>query len=267
MSDILAKICADKLGHIRNRKSAMPESLLREKIIEQSEPRGFKKSLVKIITSKKPALIAEIKKASPSKGVIRPDFHPQSLAIQYESAGASCLSVLTDEPYFQGRDEYLIEARAAVNIPVLRKDFILDTYQVTESRALGADCILLIMAALSDAQASELELAATALGMDVLVEIHAADELERSLAINPDNPGKIIGINNRNLKTLVVDIRTSEILSKSIPKAYIGVCESGIKTNADIRNMQAFGLHAFLVGESLMREADVAAATRALLAI
>ncbi len=267
MSDILAKICADKLGHIRNSKAAIPEAILREKITQQSPPRGFKKSLAAKIYEGKPALIAEIKKASPSRGIIRADFHPQTLARQYESAGAACLSVLTDEPYFQGHDEYLDQARSAVKLPVLRKDFMLDSYQITESRALGADCILLIMAALTDAQAGELELAAAELGMDVLVEVHDEDELNRALSINPDNANKIIGINNRNLKTLVVDIKTSESLAALIPKAYIGICESGIKTAADIKKMQVCGLHAFLVGESLMREADVEVATRALLSL
>jgi indole-3-glycerol phosphate synthase len=267
MSDILAEICAEKLGHIKNRKNNVPESVLREKIMEQSPPRGFKRSLTEKISSGSPALIAEIKKASPSRGLIRADFHPQTLAKQYEAAGATCLSVLTDIPYFQGRDEYLVEARATASLPVLRKDFMLDEYQITESRALGADCILLIMASLSDVQAGELELAAIALGMDVLVEVHNEDELNRALAINPNNANKIIGINNRNLKTLVVDIRTSETLAPHIPKSYIGVCESGIKTSADIASMQAAGLHAFLVGESLMREPDVEAATRTLLAL
>lgn len=267
MTDILSKICADKLEHIASCKAKTPESVLREKIKTQEKPRGFKQALVKKIAQDKPALIAEIKKASPSKGLIREDFDPAILAKAYEAGGASCLSVLTDMPYFQGNDEYLIAARNSVSLPALRKDFMLDSYQVTEARALGADCILLIMAALSDAQAQELEAAASELGMDTLVEVHNRQELECALAINPNNPGKIIGINNRNLKTLEVSLATSEELAKSIPPEYIGVCESGIYTSADISRMRNCGLHAFLVGESLMREANVAQATRNLLSL
>lgn len=265
MADILKKICADKLEHIKSCKEKIPESVLRKKIKSQEKPRGFKQALIKKIAQDKPALIAEIKKASPSRGLIREDFAPAELAKAYEAGGATCLSVLTDIPYFQGSDEYLVTARNAVSLPVLRKDFMLDSYQITEARTLGADCILLIMAALSDAQAQELEIAASELGMDTLVEVHNRQELERSLAINPNNSGKIIGINNRNLKTLEVSITTSEELAKSIPQEYVGVCESGINTPADISRMRASGLHAFLVGESLMREADVAQAVRNLM--
>ncbi|MEQ1704935.1 MAG: indole-3-glycerol phosphate synthase TrpC [Rickettsiales bacterium] len=267
MTDILAKICEDKLEHIKSCKLKVLQSVLLEKIKTQEKPRGFKQALTKTIAQDKPALIAEIKKASPSKGLIRADFAPSTLAKDYESGGATCLSVLTDIPYFQGSDEYLIAARRAVSLPVLRKDFMLDSYQITEARALGADCILLIMAALSDAQAQELEMAASELGMDTLVEIHNKEELERALAINPNNTGKIIGINNRNLKTMEISLSTSEELSKSIPREYIGVCESGISTPADIARMRACGLHAFLVGESLMREADVTKATKTLLSL
>jgi indole-3-glycerol phosphate synthase len=267
MTDILAKICADKREHIVACKAKIPESSLREKVKSQGSVRGFKNALSQKISQNKPALIAEIKKASPSKGLIRADFEPTTIAKSYEAGGAACLSVLTDIPYFQGADEYLLAARVAVSLPVLRKDFMLDTYQITESRALGADCILLIMAALSNAQASELELAATEINMDVLVEVHNLEELERALAINPTNSGKIIGINNRNLKTLEVSLATSEELSKYIPKEYIGVCESGIATPADIARMRACGLHAFLVGESLMRESDITKATRNLLSL
>ncbi len=267
MTDILAKICADKREHIINCKAKIPESVLREKAQLQSSPRGFKKALVQKIWQNKPALIAEIKKASPSKGLIRPDFNPAYLAKAYEEGGAACLSVLTDIPYFQGSDRYLVEALEAVELPVLRKDFMLDTYQVTEARALGADCILLIMAALSNTQASELELIASELGMDVLVEVHDKEELERALTINPNNTGKIIGINNRNLKTMQISLTTSEELSTYIPKEYVGVCESGIGTPADIARMRSCGLHAFLVGESLMRQEDVTRATRELLSL
>ncbi len=265
MTDILAKICADKREHIAVRKAKTSEATLLEKVKEQGAVRGFKNALKQKISQNKPALIAEIKKSSPSKGLIRADFNPTTIAKAYEAGGAACLSVLTDAPYFQGADEYLIAARAAVSLPILRKDFMLDTYQITESRALGADCILLIMAALSNAQASELELAATELKMDVLVEVHNLEEVERAIAINPNNSGKIIGINNRNLKTLEVSLTTSEELANHIPKGYIGVCESGIATSADIARMRACGLHAFLVGESLMREVDIEKATIALL--
>lgn len=267
MTDILAKICADKHEHIVGCKAKIPEATLREEAKTQTAPRGFKNALQQKIIGNQPALIAEIKKASPSRGLIRADFNPAELAKAYEAGGATCLSVLTDIPYFQGSDEYLVSARAAVSLPVLRKDFMLDTYQITESRALGADSILLIMAALSDQQASELELASTELGMDTLVEVHNIEELERALTINPNNSDKIIGINNRNLKTLEVDLATSHELSKYIPSNYIGVCESGISTPQDIAKMRACELHAFLIGESLMRQADVTKATKDLLSL
>lgn len=267
MTDILAKICADKRKHIAACKAKMPEVVLREKVGAQSTVRGLKNALIQKITQNKPALIAEIKKASPSKGLIREDFEPATLAKAYAAGGAACLSVLTDIPYFQGADEYLIAARAAVSLPVLRKDFMLDTYQIIESRALGADCILLIMAALSDTQATELELAASELGMDTLVEVHNQAELERALTINEHNADKIIGINNRNLKTMEISLTTSEELAKYIPKEYIGVCESGINTPADIARIRACGLHTFLVGESLMRQDDVTRATKELLSL
>lgn len=265
MTDILARICADKREYIASCKVKSSHGELSKKAKAQTAPRGFKKALRQKIAQDKPALIAEIKKASPSKGLIRADFNPAELARAYQAGGAACLSVLTDIVYFQGADEYLIAARAAVTLPVLRKDFMLDEYQITEARALGADCILLIMAALSDVQASELELAASELGMDVLVEVHDRQELDRALAINSTNSGKIIGINNRNLKTMHISLETSEELTKHIPKEYIGVCESGISTPADIARIRACGLHAFLVGESLMRQNDIEKATRELL--
>ncbi len=261
MSDTLSEICMKKREHIAAQKKAAPESALYEKALTGTPPRGFHFALKKQVESGAIGLIAEIKKASPSKGVIRQDFDPVVLAQAYATGGAACLSVLTDIPYFQGADEYLPAARAASNLPVLRKDFMLDPYQILESRALGADCILLIMAALSDIQAGELESLAKELGMDVLVEVHDETELERAMALK----SRLIGINNRDLKTLKVDIATSERLKKNIPDDYTVVCESGIEIHADIARMQKIGIDCFLVGESLMREADVTAATRRLL--
>ncbi|MCW2247624.1 indole-3-glycerol phosphate synthase [Azospirillum fermentarium] len=262
MSDVLTRICDDKRAHVAACKAARPVSVVEEAARAASAPRGFKAALKRAVAEGRYGLIAEIKKASPSKGLIRADFDPPTLARAYAAGGASCLSVLTDEPYFQGRDDYLVAARAAVDLPCLRKDFMVDTYQVAEARALGADCILIIMAALEDARAADLLAAARQWGMDVLVEVHDRAETERALLLDAE----LLGVNNRNLKTLAVDIATTEELAALVPAGKMLVSESGLYTPADLSRMAAVGASCFLVGESLMRQDDVTAATRALLA-
>jgi len=263
MSDVLAEICAEKRAYISHAKAARSQAQLLADISQAPPARKFAAALEGHLGEGRYGLIAEIKKASPSAGLIRDDFEPRALARAYAAGGASCLSVLTDAPYFQGSDEDLKAARESVGLPVLRKDFILDPYQVLESRLIGADCILLIMAVLSDAEAAELAAAAGELGLDVLAEIHDATELDRALRL----PVRLIGINNRNLKTLETDLRTAETLAPEVPGDRIVVAESGIRRTADLDRLAAAGARCFLVGESLMREPDVAAATRRLLGL
>jgi indole-3-glycerol phosphate synthase len=253
---VLQEICDRKRAHVKEQKKRIPLEQLKEHITDT--PRGFIKALK---NHQGTAIIAEVKKASPSKGVIREDFDAVEIAKIYEDGGAACLSVLTDEPYFQGRDEYLQDIRKAVKLPLLRKDFMIDPYQIHESRALGADCILLIMAALHDKEARELYDISTQLGMDVLVEVHNAEELERAMKLNP----QMIGVNNRSLKTLHVDIQTSFTLADTIPLPALKVAESGISDAHTIETLQKAGFGAFLVGESLMREANVSKALARLL--
>ena len=261
MSDVLARICDDKRIHVAERKAARPLATVEADARAQPAPRGFARRLEAASASSGYGLICEIKKASPSKGLIRADFDPPALARAYRDGGATCLSVLTDTPYFQGEDAHLVAARSAVDLPAIRKDFMVDTYQVAEARALGADCILVIMAAVDDALAADLVAAAGRFGMDALIEVHDAPELERALRL----PAKLIGINNRNLKTLKVDLATTVELGSRVPRDRLLVGESGIGSRADIDRLTQVGCRAFLIGESLVRQADVAAATRALI--
>jgi indole-3-glycerol phosphate synthase len=263
VADILAEICDKKRQHVARCKAERSEAALRDLAAAASPVRGFAASLEAQLKQGNYGLIAEIKKASPSKGLIRADFDPPSLAQAYQAGGATCLSVLTDTRYFQGSDNDLRAARAACNLPVLRKDFILDPYQVLESRAIGADCILLIMAALDDSLARDLASVARDLGLDLLVEVHDRAELDRAL----DLDSRLIGINNRNLKTLKVDLKITEELAPLVPRDRIVVGESGIYDPADLDRLAAAGARCFLVGESLMRAGDVAAATRRLLSL
>ncbi len=260
MSDVLTRICNDKREHIAACKTARPLVEIEATARLADSPRGFARRLSAAAETGY-GLIAEIKKASPSRGLIRADFDPPSIARAYEAGGAACMSVLTDTPYFQGCDEDLVAARSAVGLPALRKDFMLDIYQVAEARALGADCILLIVAALEDGQANELAAAAHEWGMDVLAEVHDADEMDRALRLDAD----LIGVNNRNLKTLAVDIATTESLAPLVPSDRVLVCESGLFTRDDLARMAAAGARCFLIGESLMRQNDIEAAVRDLL--
>lgn len=260
MADVLAEICAIKRAAVAHRRAEVPLAAL-EARIDEHRPRGFVAALDAEVAAGRPALIAEIKKASPSKGLIRADFDPPALARAYAAGGAVCLSVLTEEDHFQGSDDYLRQARVAVDLPCLRKDFTLDPYQVVEARVLGADCILLILAALDDHQAHELGRLAGELGLDVLVEVHDAGELDRALRLE----SRLIGINNRNLKTLAVDLATTEELAPRVPSDRLVVAESGLARHADLERMAAAGVHCFLVGEALMRQPDVRRATAALL--
>ena len=258
--DVLVRIIADKEKEVAERMAATPQAEIERAAAAASAPRDFVGALCERIGEGRTGLIAEIKRASPSGGLIRDPFEPAALARAYAEGGAACLSVLTDEPYFQGKREYLEAARAACTLPVLRKDFMIHPWQIFESRAMGADCVLLIMSCLTDDMATELLGIARSLDMAVLVEVHDRKELDRALGLNT----RLIGINNRDLRSLQTDIGTSEALAPLVPADRLPVAESGIRTPADVRRMAAAGAHCILVGEHLMRQQDVAAAAREL---
>lgn len=260
MPDVLKRILAVKVVENENRSSSVPIETLRQRIAAQAPVRGFVDAMQAKLNSKQPAVIAEVKKASPSKGVLRDPFDPAAIAKSYEQGGAACLSVLTDEDFFQGSEAALVAAREACSLPVIRKDFIIDDYQVYEARAMGADCILLIVAALEDAQMSRLYELAVELGMDVLVEVHDGQELVRALALQP----MLLGINNRDLRTFDVTLDTTLSLLKNIPPETTVVTESGILGVEDVRRMQQANIQAFLVGEAFMRAEDPGASLKEL---
>ena len=260
MSDMLTAIIDRKYDEVAERRARASIADLDALAARQTPPRGFKAALDARAATGRHALIAEVKKASPSKGLIRPDFDPPAIARAYEMGGATCLSVLTDAPGFQGHEDYLVAARAACDLPVLRKDFMVDPWQVAEARAMGADAILIIVAALDDGAMAEIEAAALERGMDVLVEVHDADEMARAARLR----SRLIGVNNRNLKTFEVDFNKTYELVGSAPKGCTFVAESGLNTRAELDAMATHGIRCFLIGEALMRQADVEAATRAL---
>ena len=261
MTDVLNRIIDTKADEVAALKSRVTHHDLEDMMASQTPPRDFTGAL-KAASDKSYGLIAEVKKASPSKGVIRADFDPPALARAYQAGGATCLSVLTDEPYFQGHMDYMVAARAATDLPVLRKDFMIDTFQVMEARAHGADAILIIMAAVDDALAKDLEDAAHDLHMAVLVEIHDAAERDRALKLS----SPLLGVNNRNLRTMKTDLATAEDMLTGFPDDRIAIAESGLNTPADLARMARAGSRCFLIGESLMRQNDVTAATKAILA-
>ena len=262
MPDVLARICGETLAEVQRRRNATPLDALKRKITEAHDrPRGFFMALKETVADGRCGLIAEVKKASPSAGLIRPDFDPAAIARTYQAAGATCLSVLTDGPYFSGEAAHLRAARAATRLPVLRKDFMLDLWQIYESRAMGADCVLLIMAALTNEMALEMEAVARHLDMDVLAEVHDRAELDRALGLQTP----LIGVNNRNLKTMTTNLDTTMELAPFVPPDRLLITESGIRTREDVQQLAGIGAQCLLVGESLLRQDDIGAAVHRLL--